>query len=1580
MPETLPTLFDRAAGRSPDAPAVECDGTVVTFRELDLRSTALARALTARGVGPESVVAVAVPRSVDLVVALLGTVKAGAAYLPLDPDYPAERTAHMLDVARPSVVLGPDEVAAWSDVDGPDPVGPAPDHPAYVIFTSGTTGKPKGVVITHRAITLRMAAVQRHYRLGPGDRVLQKTPSGFDPSVIEVFLTLARGATLVMAAPGGHRDPAYLARTVRERRITMIRFVASMIPLFLDEYLRAGASGPLRLVASEGEGLPVAVADRFRAALGVPLFNEYGPTEAAVGVTCLECHPVDGTGLTPIGTPTPGTGIRVLDGDLRPVPPGEVGELYLTGPQLARGYLGRPDRTAERFVADPLGAPGDRMYRTGDLGRLRPDGDLDFAGRVDDQVKIRGFRIEPAEVAGAVAAHPLVDRAAVVALDTPAGEKTLVAYAVPAGEVTAAQVRAHCATTLPRYMVPSDVVFLDTLPLTPHGKLDRRALPAPGRAHEPAGGPPRTPAEEAVAALFTEVLGVSPIGVDDDFFALGGHSLAAARLVGRLRATTGVELPAPAVFEAPTVAALAARMASGAGRPPLTRGPVADRPALSAAQRRMWFAQQAERNGSTYHVPMALELRGPLDRDALAAALTDLARRHEPLRTVYPVHDDTPWQRVLDDVDLPLSIVDDTDLGALACAPFDLATTPPVRAHLVVRGAREHVLLLTVHHIAVDGWSIGPLWRDLATAYTARTRGEEPAFAPLPVRYRDFARWDAEVVDVEADLPHWVEALADLPVEVPLPTDRSLRAPGRRPGDAVTFRVGADAHAKLVALARSERATPYTVVRAAVATLLSRVGAGLDVPIGGVVAGRDDDLVADLVGCFVNTVVLRTDLSGAPTFRELVRRARDTDRAAHAHRDLPFDRLVEHLRPDRAPGRHPLCQTLLVLQPPRPAPVLPGLAVAEIPVEVDRAKADLVFDFTEHDGLVGTLRYAADLFDRATVATLADRFVALVDALLGAPDTPVADVDVLLPGERGVAPAPREITATLHELVARTAARTPHATALVADESTVDYATLDAAANRVAHHLIALGVGRGDVVGVRLTRGADLVVAVLAVLKAGAAYTVLDLALPPARLAAVVERAGIRVVLDHETWPDTGGLPSTSPEVPVTAEDAACVMFTSGSTGVPKGVLTPHRALVGTLTGQDFVGFGPGEVWLQCSPVSWDAFALELFGPLVSGGTCVLQPGRSPDPASIADLLVRHRVTTGYFSASLLGFLVDEHAEAFAGVRQVMTGGEVVPPALVRALLDRFPHLRLVNGYSPLECTIFTLCHDIVRADLDRRGIPVGTPLRGKGIHVLDDRLRPVPPGTPGELYMSGLGLAHGYLGLPGATAQRFVASPFGGRLYRTGDLVRQHADGVVEFLGRVDDQVKIRGFRVEPGEVAAAVRAHPGVRQAAVVVREDRPGDQRLVAYFVGDVDPDAVRASTRDRLPEHLVPAAFVALEELPRTGTGKLDRRALPAPVAEPVSTGRAARTPRERALCALFADVLGVPSVSADDDFFRLGGHSLLAMRLIGRIRRELGVELPVGAVFDAPTAADLAGRLVPARKVRPALRPRQKETL
>jgi amino acid adenylation domain-containing protein len=1056
---------------------------------------------------------------------------------------------------------------------------------------------------------------------------------------------------------------------------------------------------------------------------------------------------------------------------------------------------------------------------------------------------------------------------------------------------------------------------------------------------------------------------------------------------------------------------------------------------LSYAQQRLWFLSRLDQSPA-YNVPVAVRLRGRIDRKSLRAALGDVLVRHEALRTVFPAVDGQPYQRVIepDVAELPWAdwgcSADSLDEAVENAARyvFDLTAELPIRATLFRVNAEDHVLLVVMHHIVSDGWSMTPLLRDLEVGYCARCAGAEPDWEPLPVQYADYTLWQQDLLGDEADpgsvaatqLAYWTKTLDALPEEVTLPADRPRPAVPSYRGDTVCLAFDVNTHAALIKMADAEQVTLFMLLQAAFAAALTRLGGGSDIVLGSPVAGRLDEALDNLVGFFVNTLVLRTDTSGNPTFRELLARVKETDLAAYAHQDLPFERIVAELNPERSLSRHPLFQVMVVLQNNEQARLnLPDLEVTGGLANTRTAKFDLTVAFaeirgpgSELAGIDGTFEYATDLYDLASVDLLTHCVRHMVEAMIADPCARIGEVSLLSDADRAqilrqwndtAASYPDQLCA--HQVFERQVRATPGAPALICGDARLSYAELDSAANRLAHALLRGGVRRGDVVGIYLDRGIELVDAVLAVLKAGAGYTLLDPAFPAARLDAIVSEAGIGTVLSRAAemsreehpgwrWLDVAGDeargapagPSDPPEGFVAPDDVMCAMFTSGSTGKPKGVLATHRAMVGTFLAQDFCAFGPGQVVLQCAPVSWDAFALELFAALFFGGCCVLQPGQSPEPAVIADLAARHRVTTMHVSASLLNFLIDEYPQVFDHVSQVMTGGEAASVSHVERLLDMRPSLRLVNGYSPVESTIFTVSHRVAAADTAGRSIPVGKPLRNKQVYVLDERLNPVPVGVVAELYMAGVGLARGYLGQPGLTASRFVANPFDGtRMYRTGDLVRWRADGVLEFCGRADDQVKIRGFRVEPGEVETVLGRHPAVRQCAVLVREDRPGDKRLTAYLVpsggsgevdgAELDRAGMRSWAAERLPDYLVPAAFVVLPELPRTGNGKLDRKALPAPEIAASATSRAPRDEREETLCALYTEVLGVPGVGIDDDFFVLGGHSLLVTRLISKIRKAFGVEVPIQAVFSARTVAALAEQLTAAGPARPALRAR-----
>ncbi|MEW1866543.1 amino acid adenylation domain-containing protein, partial [Streptomyces sp. NPDC088194] len=1243
--------------------------------------------------------------------------------------------------------------------------------------------------------------------------------------------------------------------------------------------------------------------------------------------------------------------------------------------------------------------------------------DLEFLGRTDDQVKVRGFRIEPGEIEAALAEHPHVARAAVIVRQDRPQDPRLVAYLQPAtgAELRTEDLRAHLRERLPDYMVPAAFVSLDTLPLNTSGKLDRRALPAPESTATRAGRAPHTPQEQVLAGLFAEVLGLPQVGVDEDFFDLGGHSLLATRLVSRVRSTLGVELELRALFRTPTVAGLAAGL-GGADRARLALGR-AERPAtvpLSSAQRRLWFLRQLEGAASVYNMPLAWRLSGPLDPAALEAALGDLVDRHETLRTVFPAVDGVPHQQVLAAGQarpgLSVTPADEKSLPRLltsaAARGFDLAAEPPLRAEVFEVSADEHVLLLVMHHIAGDGWSLGPLAADLATAYAARHLGGEPQWAPLPVQYADYTLWQRELLGDAADprsrfaeqLGYWKRQLADLPEQIRLPADRHRPATPSHSGGHLAIELDAELHAGLVRLGREHGASVYMVLQAALASLLDKLGAGDDIPVGSLIAGRTDQALDDLVGFFVNTLVLRTDTSGDPSFAELLVRVREGALGAYAHQDLPFEHVVEALNPARSPAHQPLFQVLLALQNvPRTEFALSGLAAEVVLVRTPTAMFDLGFHLLERggtggpaEGIVGRVEYSTDLFDAATVEALVARWLRLLAAVVADPERPLSRIDVLTAEERHELLVVRNDTAgpapdtTLPALFEARVRATPEAPALLFEDTALTYRELNRRANRLAHALIARGVGPERIVALRLPRSAELVVAVLAVLKTGAAYLPVDPDYPAARIAHMLQDARPAVVLDDlAAVTPAGELPEHDPAVPVDTRHPAYAIYTSGSTGRPKAVVMPAAGLLNLLAWHHrTVGGEPGTRTAQFTAISFDVSVQEMLSALLYGKTLVVPTEEQRRSAELfARWLDRHRVEE-LFAPNLVVEALAEAAEE-AGLdlphlRLVAQAGEAMRlGAAVRRFQAGRPGRMLHNHYGPAEThviTAYALPADPADCPLP---VPIGRPIANCRAYVLDSALRPVAPGVLGELYLAGAGLARGYLNRPGLSAGRFVADPYGlagTRMYRTGDLVRWRADGELEFAGRSDHQIKVRGFRIEPGEVEAELTAHPGVAQVAVLAREDR-----IVAYVVPSDGAGATAATLgahlRDRVPEYMVPSAFVLLDALPLTPNGKLDRAALPAPEPGTTVAGRAPRTPQEQILCELFAEVLGLARVGVDEDFFELGGHSLLATRLVSRVRATLGVELELRVLFRTPTPAGLAAALHHAGTARQALVPR-----
>ncbi|MDA2815050.1 amino acid adenylation domain-containing protein [Nocardiopsis sp. RSe5-2] len=1986
---TFPDLFERRVAAAPDAAVLEgrdSDGqdTAFTAAEVRDRANRLARALIARGAGPERTVAVAVPRSPELIIALAAVMASGSAYMALDPAHPDERWATMLGDAAPVCVLACDDLAGRvggltgapllvpdgrdaAEVAGasPEPVTDAdraaplaPENAAYVIYTSGSTGTPKGVVVPHAGIAKLAATAARRIGAGPGAVITQVGSPAFDVAFWEMCIGLLGGGRLVVV-PDDLRVPGPpLADFLRGHAVTH----AALPPALLSAMPEGTDLPPGMTVLAGTEAVPPALVRRF-AARG-PMFNCYGPTEGIVNATIGVCPPGFADERVPIGRPDPGVRARVLDGGLRPVPPGVPGELYLAedpGPGgarvLARGYLNRPGLTAGRFIADPYAAePGARMYRTGDLVRWNADGLLEFLGRTDNQVKIRGFRVEPEETEAALAALPEVAAAAVAVHHDETGSPMLVGYAVPAHEgadpgeggdsarhgsdahargwtagvegseseavgpvgaragsmgfepaegeaaqhgrpdgadgagsghdgaadaaigadttvshsdaatgapgpgpvgardssaigaaavldgrevadpspggmwpgaggpagagaagsasadgravvagsgrggvvggvtdssapeepappealassgaraalarvgaavssgvgVTAvdpAVLRRRLAELLPPAMVPAAIVPMDALPVLPNGKVDRSALPAPDFAALAVRRPARDPGEQLLCDLFADVLGVPEVGIDDDFFALGGHSLLAGRLVARIRGALGREVPLRAVFDAPTVAGLARRLGGERARPALRRAELPERPPLSYAQQRMWFLHRLDGPSATYNIPFCARLTGALDTGALAGALGDLTDRHETLRTVFPEDDGVPYQRILTpEAGRPALPVTDVAadgleeaLGAEAAAGFRLEDEPPLRARLFRVGPDDHVLLLVIHHIAADGWSARPLLRDLGRAYTERRRtGHAPSWAPLPVRYADHGLHQRAVLGSDDDpgseaarqAAYWRERLSGLPEELPLPTDRPRPAAARGAGDSVGTLLGADLEARLRTLARSADVSVFMVLQAAVAALLTRLGAGTDVPLGTPVAGRDDAALDEMVGFFVNTLVLRTDTSGDPAFRELLTRVRHTDLEAFEHDSIPFERLVELLNPARSMSRHPLFQVMVAYQNGGPTPPeMEGLRVARHPVRADAAKFDLAFEFADRGAGAGagsgggvecTLVYSTDLFDADTARNMLLRLERLLDAVASAPDTPLSAIGLMAPEEERAAaeaasgPAVPADPVTLPELFERQAASGPDAPAVSCFGQEWTFGELNARANRLAHELITRGAGPERLVALLLPRSADTVAAILAVLKSGAAYLPIDPAYPDGRIAGMLEDAGPALLITapeleerasglleeaeggpaprpgtgadapssvegaqlteavpggdapahpagnstvtgaaaavlrngsdgggspsapntHATAPATApgadgaaadepvgngpapepaadvhpestdggpsapesdrsapagrgrptrllvlrpdtasGRPDTAPTdadrtAPLTPACAAYTIYTSGSTGRPKGVQVEHRSIANLFASHRETLYRPtrrragrdrlrvAHSWSFAFDASWQPQLWLLDGHALHIAT----EEEMHDPELLVRRLRAERIdfveTAPSHAVQLLAAGLDRPGEDGSRAHPLTmgVGGEAVPRTLW-ARLRTLPGTEVHNLYGPTEATVDALSARL--ADGERPVI--GHPTANTRAYVLDARLRPVPPGVVGELYLAGAGVARGYLGRPGTSAERFVADPSGApgaRMYRTGDLARRLPDGSVDYIGRSDGQVKVRGFRIELGEIAAALEAHDRVAAAAVDTWEPVKGDRRIAAYVVpapggGAPEASGLRAHLAERLPDYMLPAAYVALDALPLTAHGKLDRDALPVPdAAAAPAPGRPPRDGAEAVMCALFSEVLGAEGIGADDDFFAAGGHSMLLVRLRSRIAAETGQAPAVSDLFAHPTPASLA---------------------
>jgi amino acid adenylation domain-containing protein len=1646
-------LFERQAGRTPEAVALVCEESRLTYGELNARANRLAHKLMGLGVGPESRVAIFTERSAETFVALLGVVKAGGAYLPLDASNPPQRLAAMLEQGGPRVVLTQrhlrerlgaqavpvlcvdDEGAFACEGEANPRVRVLPENTLYVLFTSGSTGTPKAVVVEHRQLNNYLHGVTPRLGEALGASFATVSTLAADLGNTMIFPALCGGGTLHVVTPERAADAEAFADYMRRHAVDYLKIVPSHLAALL-----AGAQGgealPRRALVLGGEatraGLLTAVR---RLAPGCRVLNHYGPTETTVGVLTYAVgaeEVLEGDAMLPIGRPLANTQIYILDERMSPVPVGVAGELYVGGEGLARGYLSAPALTAERFVPDSFGERGGgRLYRTGDLARYRRDGRVEFLGRADHQVKVRGFRIEPGEVEAALRAHESVREAIVMAPTDAEGEKHLVAYvAMAVGREGAADtLRAWLRERLPEYMIPSSFVALGELPLTRNGKIDRQALAAiePTDEETTRYTAPTNEYEEILAGIWARLLGVGRVGIHDDFFELGGHSLLATQLLSRVREVFHVEVALRPLFENPTVAGLAAQVTAasraghGAGDVPVTRVARDGGLALSFAQQRLWFIHQLEPGSVFYNVSSALHLRGELDVDALERSLTEIVRRHEVLRTTFPEVDSRPVQVIAPAGKLSLRVV---ELGGLAAdareaevtrlateeasRPFDLARGPLLRVTLLRLSEEEHVALFTMHHIISDGWSMGVLVRELSALYRAFSRGEESPLSELPVQYADYSVWQRGRLQGEALenlLSYWKRQLAGAPPLMELPVDRPRAAAGSFNSDAEQCLLSKELTASLKELCRRQNSTPFMALLAAFAALLRRHTGKDDIVVGAPVANRGRSEIEGLIGFFLNTLALRTDLSGDLTFRELLGRVREVALGAYAHQEMPFERLVEELHPQRSLNRTPLFQVLLIFQNnPRLSLELPGLSLSHAGV----ARRASYFDMTlwaseEAEGLNLLLEYNTDLFDASTARRLLDHLQTILERVSADPElrlgqfTSLGEAEarrVLVEWNATARDYPRHMR--FHQLFEEQVRRTPERLAVTCGDQRLTYGELNRRANRAARRLAAQGVEAGSLVAVLSERGADFLATILAIFKAGGAYLPLDPRHPPARIRQVLEQSGAPyAVASRGLLPAVGGVTGArlssieellapgigEEDLPCRSEagDLAYVIYTSGSTGRPKGVMVEQRGMLNHLYAKiSDLRMDEADVVAQNASQCFDISVWQMLSPLLVGGRVhVIDDETAYDAQRLLSEAERQSVSVLEVVPSLLGAMLagGDSRLAAGALRWLILTGEALPPELCNDWLRMHPGVPVLNAYGPTECSDDVTHHAVLEpAGEHVVNVPVGRPLANTQIYILDERMLPVPVGVAGEIYVGGEGVGRGYLSEPGRTAAAFLPDPFSAepcaRLYRTGDLGRFLADGAVEFLGRLDHQVKVRGHRIELGEIEAVLRRHPSVLDSVVVAREDSPGDKRLVAYLTAKseaggatvIQHGELRKHLRERLPEYMLPAAFVQLEALPLTPNGKVDRRALPAPDWSRPEVQKSYVSPRgpvEEALADIWRKSLGLQQVGAEDNFFDLGGHSLLATQVVSRVRETFRVELPLRSIFERPTVEGLA---------------------
>lgn len=1658
---TIQQLFEQQAVTAPNKVALRYDdgesGGELTYGELNKRSNQLAHYLRAVGIGSDARVGVCAERSREMIVALLGVLKVGAAYVPIDPHYPTERVAWLLKDSGASLLLTQEhlieqlptvetdvlrldsdwpKVAAHSGENLSDTA--TPDDLAYVIYTSGSTGRPKGVMIPHRGICNTLLWRRDTFALTSDDRVLLNLSFSFDASVWQIFGPLVAGATLVLSRPAKHLDSSYLVEKIVAEGITITDFVPSALQVFLDEP-DVERCRSLRHVFSGGEALTKETRDKFFARLNSSLHNVYGPTETSVDAAHWTCERTDERDTVPIGRPIANKQLYLLDARLQTVPIGVTGEIYVGGSGLARGYLSRPDLTAGKFVPDPFSLePGTRLYQTGDLARFSVDGAIEYLGRVDKQVKIRGFRIELSEIEAALAAHEAVRDCVVVVREDVPGNQRLVAYVVARNGASPRGLRQFLAGKLPAHMLPAAILVLEKLPLTNNGKIDERALPLPEQIDADAGEgfvAPRNQVEDLLAEIWAQIVGVKRVGIHDNFFTLGGHSLSAARIVSRVREAFKTELPLRALFEHPTVATLGEVIEAMIRDDPESRSPAIvpvardQNPPMSFAQQRLWFIDRLVPGNSFYNMLGAFCLQGPLNRAALEAALNDLITRHEILRTTFAESDGQLVQVIKPALKLALPLSDLTGIAVRereaearrqafeeGDRPFDLTAGPLLRATLLRLDDEDHLLLLAMHHIVSDGWSLGVLLGELAKFYQGHLAGVAVDPPALPIQYADYAAWQQRWLQgdvLAAEMSYWRRQLQSAPTLLSLPSFHPRPSTQSFRGAVHSFAVSESLTQSLRLLSRQETVTMFMLLLAIFKVLLSRYTGQHDILVGTPVAGRNRSEVEQLVGFFINTIVLRTDLSGNPTFREVVGRVREVGLGAFAHQELPFEKIVEELHPQRDLSHTPVFQVMFGLQnTPVDALDFPELTIKAMEIDNQTAKFDLTLDLQElPGGLLGWFEYSTDLFSADDMVRMTGHFLTLVEGVVKNPDQRIAELPLLTEDERRQQLLEWNATTAdyanlpMHHLFEQQVERTPDAIALVCGPRQLTYSELSRRANGLARLLIEQGIGAESVVGVFMRRDVHLLTSILAVLKAGGAYLPLDPDYPVQRLRTIVGQSGARLVITARKFgPTLDDEVCNSPEVltaPVVlvVEDAleqqretenpppravpdnlAYIIFTSGSTGVPKGVMIHHRGMVNHLWANiEALSMTSADVLAQTASHCFDISVWQFLAPLIIGARVHIFPDEiTQDPTRLLREVDRAGVTVFETVPSLLQVaLADVKTEQqqrpeLKSLRWLLPTGEEVPAELCREWLRTYPNVPLMNAYGPSECSDDVTLAPIYEPPDETVGrMSIGRPIGNLQVAIVDRELNLAPIGVPGELCVRGIGVGRGYVALPSRTASVFVPDPFspepGARMYRSGDRAKYLPDGSIEYLGRMDHQVKVRGHRIELGEVEAALSQVPGVSEAVVIVREDTPGDKRLVAYCACDrevVTTAGLREFLEQRVPNYMVPSLFMLLAALPLSANGKIDRQSLPAP---DLSQSRqdsyvAPRDNVERQLCEIWEKLLKVSPIGIKDNFFNVGGHSLLALRLMAEVQQSFQRTLPLAVLFERGTIKELAKML------------------